>query len=168
MFLRLKQRMHDMRTIGQLCASAERHANADGQKEPGSEHFILAALELPDGSARKAFERIGADPGRFRQAIAEQYGDALRSAGVDPAALEQVPVPLPPPSGLYRAKASAQALMQQLAALRAGLPGVPLTGAHVIAACAAFQQGVAARALRRMGVDMEALAGAARVEIARN
>jgi ATP-dependent Clp protease ATP-binding subunit ClpA len=166
MFLRLKQRLHDMRTIRQLCTCAEQHANADGQKEPGSEHFILAALDLPDGSARKAFETIGADPGHFRQAIAEQYGDALRSVGVDPAPVAQAPVVAPDPAGLYRARTSAQALMQQLASLRQGRQGVPLMGAHIIAACAAFQHGVAARALRRMGVDIEALANAARVEIA--
>ena len=70
------------RTIKTLCFGAEKLANANGQKEPGVEHFVLAALELPDGTARKAFERIHADPNSFRTAIAQQYEDALQNFGI--------------------------------------------------------------------------------------
>ncbi|MES2263383.1 MAG: Clp protease N-terminal domain-containing protein [Pseudomonadota bacterium] len=167
MFRRLIQRFNDMRTIKTLCENAERHANADGQQEPGSEHFILAALELPDGSARKAFERIGADPSRFRGAIAQQYGDALKSIGVESASLDALDkgAAVPPKPGLYKAKSSVQAVMQQLAAWPKARAEEALTGAHVIAVIAAVQQGVAARALKKMGVDLQALTDAARAEI---
>ena len=89
MFETIKQRFRDMSTIKSLCLAAEQHANTDGRKEPGAEHFVLAALESPDGTARKAFEHIRVDPNSFRAAIA-QHGEAvraLRAMGADPKAL---------------------------------------------------------------------------------
>ena len=56
MFETIKQRFRDMSTIKSLCLAAEQHANTDGQKEPGAEYFVLAALESPDGTAHKAIE----------------------------------------------------------------------------------------------------------------
>jgi ClpA/ClpB-like protein len=50
---------------------------------PGAEHLLLAALELPDGTARRAFERVGADPNALRQAIEEQHAEALCAVGID-------------------------------------------------------------------------------------
>lgn len=78
-----------MSTIKALCLAAEQHANTDGQKEPGAEHFVLAALESPDGTARRAFEDIRVDPNGFRAAAA-QHGvavRALRAMGAEPKAL---------------------------------------------------------------------------------
>lgn len=168
MFRRLKQRFADMRTMTSLCQGAERLANADGQQEAGAEHFILAALELPDGTARASFLRAGADPARFRDALAQQYADALESVGIAAGALARAggAPPAPPRKGLYRAKASAQALLQELADWKKSSATEPLLGAHVVAVGAAAQHGVAARALRRMGVDLQALVTAARTEIA--
>ncbi|PHV04429.1 peptidase [Janthinobacterium sp. BJB412] len=168
MLSRLRQRFRDMRTIKTLCQGAERHANADGQSEAGVEHFILAALELPDGTARQAFARVGADPERFRDAIAQQYRDALRGIGLASPQLDalcQAGAAVPPKPGLYQGKPSVQSLMRQLADWPRASAAEPLLGAHVIAVGAA-QQGVAPRALRAMGIDLAALAGAARAEIA--
>jgi hypothetical protein len=78
MFERLKQRFRDMGTIKALCLGAGKFAKADGQKEPGAEHFVLMALELPDGTARNASKRISADPGSFHAAIDRQYVEALQ------------------------------------------------------------------------------------------
>ena len=50
----LKRRIGEMRTIKTLCTDAERHAHADGAREPGLEHFLLAALDLPDGTLERA------------------------------------------------------------------------------------------------------------------
>ncbi|MGZ8476106.1 MAG: Clp protease N-terminal domain-containing protein, partial [Candidatus Limnocylindria bacterium] len=47
-----------MRTIKKLLTDAEVEARAMGEAEPGAEHLLLAALDLPDGSARRAFERL--------------------------------------------------------------------------------------------------------------
>lgn len=71
-----------MGTVKSLCLGAEKHANAHGQKEPGAEYFVLAALELPDGTARKTFESVHVDAEAFRAAITQQYQDALQNGGI--------------------------------------------------------------------------------------
>lgn len=168
MFKRIRQRLKDMRVMTVLCQAAERHAHAGGHKEPGAEHFVLAALELPDGTARRAFERIEVDPGGFRNAIAEQYQEALRNAGIDlPLHLttDDDTTPRAPGAGLYEAQPSGKALVQQLVAQRKSDLDVPLLGAHVVIAAIAARHGVAVRALRVMGIDFQRLADAAAAEV---
>ncbi len=162
MFRQLQQRFQSMRTLSQLCTDAEAHARARGQAEPGAEHFLLAAIDLPDGSARRAFESVGADPAALRAAIEQQYRDALKGVGLD-AALPQAPALPSPGPGLYRAQPSGQELVQALARARKDQGG-PLLGAHVVVAVAAMPQGVAARTLRAMGIDAGQLAAAARAQ----
>jgi hypothetical protein len=152
-----KSKLQSLGTIGRLCKTAEAYALEDGQHEPGAEHFLLAALDLPDGTARLAFEELGADPAALRPAIADQYGDALRGIGIE---LEKMPkpsatAPLQARNGPFAAAPSGQEIMQQLAAQRS--EHLPLFGAHVVAVVADMSQGVAARALRKMGVDQHAL-----------
>lgn len=163
MLQRLKQRIADMRTVKTLCEGAERHANAMGEREPGPEHFLLAALDLSDGLARRAFVRAGADPAGLRAGILAAHGAALAGVGADPGLLAGA-APLPPTDGAYRAKGSVGAMMRALSALPRG-PGEALTGAHVAAVVAAHPQGTAARALKALGTDGPALAAAARAEI---
>lgn len=173
MFNTLKQRFRDVSTINALCSGAEKLANADGQKEPGAEHLVLSALELPDGTARKAFARIHADPDGFRAAIARQYGEALQNIGIalpPDAAITDEASPVTAGKGLFKAQASFDALMQTLA--RDIMPGekkadssARLLGAHVILAATAAQYGVAVRAFRAMGIDPAKLAEAATAEI---
>ncbi|MES2584810.1 MAG: Clp protease N-terminal domain-containing protein [Pseudomonadota bacterium] len=169
MFETIKQRFRDMSTIKTLCLAAEQHANADGKKAPGAEHFVLAALESPDGTARKAFEHIGADPNGLREAIAQQYADALKAVGIDTApgaaGTGEAAVVVPPGTGAYQTQASAQSMVQLLASQQKANAGAPLLSAHVLVAVAAAQHGVAIRALKAMGVDPKALAEAAAVEI---
>lgn len=66
MFGRIRSKLNDMNTIKLLCEGAEAHALQDQQREPGAEHFLLAALDLPDGTARLAFEKAGAQPGALQ------------------------------------------------------------------------------------------------------
>ena len=93
-------------------------ANAAGQNEPGAEHLVLSALELPDGTARKAFERIHADPDGFLAAITRQYEDALQNIGIalppDAAIIDEA-TPVTSGKGLFKAQASFDTLMQTLA-----------------------------------------------------
>jgi ATP-dependent Clp protease ATP-binding subunit ClpA len=169
MFQQLRQRVRDMRTVSALCQDAERHANATGQREPGAEHFLLAALELPDGSARRAFERVRTEPARLREAIERQYEQALRHMGLDASGLDDGGDAAPPiatPTGLYRAAPSGQAVVQGLQALRELDPRKPLLGAHVVALVADMERGVAARSLQAMGIERGSLGAAARAEIA--
>lgn len=162
MFSRIKARFSDMGTIGTLCTGAEQHALRDQQREPGAEHFLLAALDLPDGTARRAFADAGADPAALKDAIARQYGNALAAIGLDfgspsEAAAGQAQLVARP--GAFNASASGQEVMQALAASR-GQHG-PLLGAHVVAIVAGMPHGVSARALRAMGVDPGQLRSAA-------
>ena len=165
MLQRLKQRISDMRTIKTLCETAERHARSMGERAPGPVHFLLAALELPDGMAARAFARAGADPARLPDAIAAQHGAALAAVGVDPALLDDGDdTPLAPPPRLFQAQGAMQAVMRELADLPRP-PGTALTGAHVALVIAAHRYGTAARALRALGIDGDRLAAAARAEI---
>jgi ATP-dependent Clp protease ATP-binding subunit ClpA len=164
----IKMRLANMGMIKTLCENAERHALIDQQHEPGAEHFLLAALDLHDGTARLAFEEAGANAAAFRDAISSQFSQALTSIGLtSQAAPSDAPFqePLRPRLGLYNATASGKEVLQTLAAKRRDHH--PLLGAHVVAAVAALEHGIAARALRAMGVDREVLRAAAE-RIARN
>ena len=172
MFNTIKQRFRDMSTINALCSGAEKLANATGQKEPGAEHLVLSALELPDGTARKAFERIHVDSNGFRAAIARQYEDALHNIGIalpPDAAMSDEATPVAAGKGLFKAKASFDTLMQTLYEAKnkehKADSAAPLLGAHVILAATTAQYGVAVRAFRAMGAEPTQLAEAARAEI---
>jgi ATP-dependent Clp protease ATP-binding subunit ClpA len=153
MFKGIKSKLNDMSTIKRLCERAQAHALRDQQREPGAEHFLLAALDLPDGTARLAFERAGAEPDALKAAIEQQYGDALRSIGLAAKAPDELSISANP--GAYQAAPSGQAVMQELAATRKD--HAPLLGAHVVGVVAGMSQGVAPRALRALGVDCAAL-----------
>ena len=169
MFDTFKKRFRDAGTLQTLFASAERHANEEGQTEPGAEHLVMAALEMPDGTASKAFERVGAKPARFRDAVAQQYVEALRSVGIETSSAAPIrdAQPVPATKGaVYTAHPSVQALMQTLTSDRPFTASPPLLGADILIAATAGQHTIAVRALRAMGVDPAALAAAARAEIA--
>jgi ATP-dependent Clp protease ATP-binding subunit ClpA len=168
MFARIRRRLNDMRIIKQLCVLAEKHANADGRKTPGSEHFVLAALELPDGTARGAFQRMQLNPDDFRVAITRQYTEALQHVGIDipvlPGSLEPQQ-PVPPNTGVYQAEPSSAALMKSMAEHQKANSDTPLTGAHVIKIAAGQKLGITPRALKAMGADPARLVQAATEEI---
>lgn len=173
MFNTIRQRFRDMGTIKILCLDAEKLAKMEGQKEPGAEHFVLSALSLPDGTARKAFLRANADPDDFRAAIARQYEEALESIGITtPPDATTTSESAPSPAGtIYNAQPSAQALMKTIiyeikTKEQKDNPAAPLLGAHVLLAATTAQYGVAARAFRAMGIDSASLADAAKAEIA--
>jgi ATP-dependent Clp protease ATP-binding subunit ClpA len=146
--------------------AAELEAKRLGEKEPAEEHLVLAALELPEGSARRAFERIGADPVAFRMAIAKQRNDALRAAEI--AALdEDVEENTPKPDlsfAVTRTSPSAQMVFKKVVEL-VPTENSPIYGAYIVMVAAGIEQGKTAEALRSMGVDTDALIDAARAEI---
>lgn len=172
LFKAVRQRMRDAGTLKQLCFRAESLANAEGQREPGAEHFVLAALELPDATAHRAFATIGITPARFHAAIASQYRSALAHVGIHAGDFEDDGPPLPTSRGPYRSQPSAQALMAALTrdvmkAAQAQDPTTPLLGAHVLLAAGAAKRGVCARALAALGVTFESLVTAATLELDR-
>lgn len=154
MFDKLRQRFGDMGTIKALCEAAEAAANRDHQAQPGAEHFVLAALGLPDGSATRVFSRLGIDAEDFRRALQDVHHGALSAAGVAAAQImhseAEVP-PLPRPAGPYAAAPSGGAVLQGLAALRKrGVVG-PLLGVHVLEVVVAMQHGTTSRAFELLG-----------------
>lgn len=169
MFRRMMQAARDAGTLRTLCETAESLARAEGRDAPEAEHFVEAALALPDGSAERVFTRIGLDGAGFRQALEEQHRAALRAVGMDGVVVDSVlgaSPALPPAEGLYRAAPSGQIVVQELARLRQRGVTAPLAGSHVIKVVAEMSHGTAARALRQMGADPAALVAAADAEIA--
>ncbi len=154
---RLRLRFQDMRTISKLISGADEQALLTGEHEPGAEHFLLSALELPDGTARRVFGRMGADPEQFRLAIKEQYSEALSSIGIDGGkVMEEEPEPVTSNRVLHNSKPSGQAVMKKLYALKKQDRDRPLLGVHIVDVVAHMEHGVAPRALRAMGIEKEA------------
>jgi len=166
MFRRLKARATAMKTISALLSQAEEIARRRGVERPGAEHLLSAALQLPDGTAARALERVGLTAADFDAALAAQEAEDLERIGIH-VADERISTELPPPSdpaGIYRSEPSAQDLFQA-AGEDARRGGGTLVGAHVLRAAAALELGPTARALRRMGIDRAQLQEAASAEI---
>jgi ATP-dependent Clp protease ATP-binding subunit ClpA len=167
--MKLSKPVRDVRTINKLLTGAEAEARRGGESVPGAEHLLLSAIALPDGSARRAFERVGADADGLRAAIAAQHADALRGIGIEPpddAALDAAASSdTPAAAGVFRSNASARRAFQEASRMARSERSSGLVGAHVVAAVARVEHGTASRALSTMGVDRAALAAAARDEI---
>ena len=157
MFDGIRLRLRDVGTLKVLCEAAEAHALRDQQREPGAEHFLLAALDLPDGTARRAFDRVVVEPEAVRGAIERQYADALGSIGLTADIGADTTMSATP--GIYRAAPSGEEVMQALAARRKDHG--PLLGADVVGVVAGMPEGVAARAIRALGLDPLVLKSAA-------
>jgi len=165
--MKLKTRLTDVRTINALMTGAEAYAHRAGEEQPGAEHLLLSAIDLPDGSARRAFERIGAEPHAFLTAVTASHDDALRSVGVEPLPDDVLDAGHPlAPRGVFHMNASGRAAFQTAGRLAQADGHSGLTGAHIVLAVAQMEHGTAARALRHMGVDPAALLEAASAEIA--
>lgn len=157
MFKRIMLRFRDMKNISKLISGAEEQAHINGKEEAGAEHFVLSALNLDDGTAKRVFERMDANAEKFKNAISQQYTDALFSIGID-SANEISSEPVQSNKVLHNSQPSGQALMKSLYALKQKDKHRPLLGAHVISVASEMEQGVVARAFRAMGVDSKQLA----------
>jgi ATP-dependent Clp protease ATP-binding subunit ClpA len=160
MFDKIRLRIRDVRTIGKLIPGADDEAHLMGEKEPGAEHYLLSALKLPDGSAQRVFKRLGVGPEQLREAIKKQYLDALSAVGIDADILKAEAEPVAADRVLHSSKPSGQEVMKQLYADKKNDKNRPILGAHIVAVVARMEYGVAARALRIMGVDQDAILSA--------
>jgi len=165
MFKRIRLRIRDIKTIGKLISGADEQAHLNGEENAGAEHFLLSALALPDGSARRVFERIGADPDQFHEAIKQQYSDALKSVGIDAELINGKPEPVETTRVFVQSTPSGQAVMKALHELKKSDKDRPLLGAHVVAVVAGMKHGVAARALRAMGLNQDVITKAVSEEL---
>lgn len=155
----------DMRTIKALLTRAEDIARALGDREPAAEHLLLSALELPDGTARRAFERVGVQPDDVAGAVQRQYDEALAAVGIVAPGATTEPRPLPGRRPALAGFAPSGRAAFQAAATRArGRRPPRLTAADVVAAVCEQERGTAARALAVLGVDRDDLRAAAERE----
>jgi ATP-dependent Clp protease ATP-binding subunit ClpA len=169
MFRMLKARAAAVKAIAGLLTQAEEIARRRGAELPAAEHLVLAALQLPDGTAARALERLGSSAAAFGAALDAQEAEALDRIGVH-ADDDRIRSELPPPGeprGLYRSEPSAQELFQA-AGDDARRERDSFVGAHVLRAAAALDHGPTARALRRMGIERTELQQAASAEIEAN
>lgn len=164
MFARLLQRFRDMKTIGQLISGADKQANQLGEEKPGAEHFVLSALNLNDGSAKRVFAKLGIDGKQFQEAVQSQYKEALQNVGIDQDALNIEPEAVAAQQGVQRSQPSGQALMKALYALKQKDKTRPLLGAHVISVAAAIEYGVVPRAFNILGIERDKLGQIAKEE----
>ncbi len=173
MFEVIRQRSRDISTTKHFCMGAKMLANAKGRKEPGAGNLVLMALELPDGTARKAFTYIQADPDDFPAAITTQYEEVLRNMGVAlplEIGVINAATPASASKGVYQVQPSTQSLMQTMihdikVKEQKANPAVRFFGAHLLLAATYTQNSVAVRAFRAMGVDPVKFAQAAQEEV---
>ncbi|TDB75911.1 Clp protease N-terminal domain-containing protein [Micromonospora sp. KC723] len=161
----LSNAVRDIKTMRQVLTDAEAEARRAGEDLPAPEHLLVAATGLSEGSAHRAFGRVGADPGTLRQAIERAHATALASIGITTS--ETAPPAggqLRPATGVFRATPQAQQVWQQAVTLSKSARPPGIRGAHVVAAVCSLTQGTAVRALAAMGVDPAALRRAALVE----
>ncbi len=166
MFRMLKARAAAVKAISALLTQAEEIARRRGAERPAAEHLVLAALQLPDGTAARALERVGASAAAFGAALDAQEAEDLERIGVhadDDGMRSELPPP-GEPRGFYRSEPSAQELFRA-AGDDARREGGSFVGAHVVRAAAALDHGPTARALRRMSIERTALEAAASAEI---
>lgn len=169
MFQSFKRKLQDVRTLASLCTQAEHLALQQGRSKPGSEHFVLAALDLPDQTARQAFERLGIDADAFRNALAGQRSDALAAVGiVTPEAALAPPSPQSNKPKLYEAEPSGQRLVQQLAETRKERQARGLFSADILLAAAQERYTTTSRAFQWLGITTEQLTESATWAISSN
>ena len=158
----IKNKIKDAKTISQLCQGAEKHANLNGEEKPGAEHFLLAALDLPDGRAKNIFTGLGISADDINAAIKAQHIDALHEIGIDASviALDMAnDGEIVPKLALYDTQPSGQVVMQKLYQ-RNKSSGAPLISAHVVDVISSMEQGIAARAIKVLNIDFVKLKSA--------
>lgn len=168
MFQMVRRKLHDIRTLAKLCTLAEEIAREQGRAKPGSEHFVLSALALPDQTVARAFRQLGITEERFKEALHSQRVDALKAvgvstsaAGISPHSIEPRPKPI-----LYEAEPSGQDLVKRLTDSRRARRGRTLLGADVLLAASQESFTPSSRAFQRLGVSTVRLADAANQAIA--
>ena len=162
----IKGKIEDMKTISKLCLGAEKYANEYGQQKPGAEHFMLAALDLQDGSARHVFERLAVNPDAINQAIKDQHNNALASIGIVDEKIKldvKSAAALKPSGKLYDTTPSGKTVMQKIYQNNKSR-NTRLIGAHVIEVISSMEYGIAVRALQTLGVDLVTLKNAVKAE----
>jgi hypothetical protein len=157
--------LQDIRTMNLLFTAAEKESQAAGDDRPGPEHLVLAALGLPDGTARRAFDAAGVSEAAYRAAVDAVHAHALSAIGIT-APPAPSPLSVPAPRGAFRLTDPGQRVFHAAVAATKQSKRVPLRGAHILLAACELTQGPFPRALAHLGVDPTTLADAAREQLA--
>jgi len=163
MFQRIRLRFQDMKTLSTLTQGAETHANLSGDEKAGAEHYVLSALDLPDGSAMRIFNVLGISSEQYKQSLEKQYSDALDSVGVS--MKNTKPDPIEERTRLVHVQPSGAELMKSLHSIKQSDKDRALLGAHVLSVVANMKKGVAIRAFRALGIDGDKLSSAVNSEL---
>ena len=158
MFDSIRRARTHLAVMDAVLPAAERLAHADGIPQPGAEHLLLGALELPDGIARRALDAVGCDSGALQAALTQGHAAALRAVGVH-ADDEAIGAAMPAPTqakGPLRSQGSLQTALQRAVEL-AKDDGVSLGSGHLLLAVIEPERGTLAGALTRLGVDRAVL-----------
>jgi len=151
---RFLDRKKDMESLAAVLARSLAIASREGSEHAGAQHLLLAALEMEEGSANRAFGRLGATRQGFVEAIAAQHAAAL--PGLPEPNSDSTTPTNPKPDATYDAAVKATHDFHN-----AKENGGRFSGAYLTAGVASIQHGVAARALQAMDIDIDQLIGAA-------
>lgn len=164
-FKQIKQRINNMQTVSRLLQEAESVANNMGESAPGEEHLVAAALNMPDGAARRVFQSLSVDPDRYIDAIAQQKAHALEQIGIDVSNIEltddDIEVTKP---ALPTAQVSAQVVLKEMARNTSFRDAKPINGADILLAVLTRKKGIAVRIFKTLGLDPGELELAAKSE----
>lgn len=141
----------DIRTMEKLFTVAEEDAARTGETRPGAEYLVTSSLQLSEGSARRSFERVGADADAFRKAVMGQFEDTPVSTNTTS-------------NRPMRYGASGRELFQKVVNLVREEKS-QIYGAYIVLAAAQIEHGKTPNVLKQIGVDRHELASAARTEI---
>lgn len=166
--MRLINAARDVRTISRLLTKAEAEARRAGEERPGPEHLVLAAAALPDGTAVRALDRVGADVQQLRNAIDAAHEVALATVGIE---LEHGQLASPdlraPARGILRSTPQAQEVFKEAVALSKSTKPFLIRGAHVVQAACQLERGTFPRSLEALGIDRATLRSACAEAVAR-
>ena len=163
MFRRIRLRLKDMKTLIALGEGAKKHANLGGDEKVGAEHYVLSALDLPDGSATRVFQELGISAEDYSRSIEDQYNAALDAIGMSTGNTSADPIE--ETGKLIRVQGSGSDLMKSLHALKQTDKDRALLGAHVLTVVGEMKHGAAIRAFRALGIDNNTLNEAIQCEL---
>jgi len=156
---RFRARKRDMKTLSGVISDSLERAQRAGDEYAGAHHLILTALEMEDGSAARVFADVGASSESFRETVAAQERDALRSLGLPDGLADSGALEAEPGTGRYgKADATYEQAIKNVHEIhnRGGVLR-PLISVYVLAGAAEVDRGVAARALKAMNIDVDRL-----------
>ena len=156
MFRRIRNRLRDMATLKNLLFDAEKKANALGDEQPGVEHFLLSALDMEDGLAKRLLADMDITPDKLQQALESAHQTALAGVGLV-ANIDQEPHAVAEPRGPYRTAPSGQDFFKKLAQ-RKTQEKTPLTSLDVLRTVLSMPKSLAGRALADLGVTNKTFA----------